>query len=208
MQQTRAHARSSLRNTAILALAVFAGSCAMPMHARSSGLASGTLSDDPIWTDRPVRVDRKNQNYEPAPVEREKAFPLRIDVSPRVTVFDSASFAENGNIYVLAGAVAVSPRRICRNDKDQISACGQQARLYLKRLISNKTLECEELVRMAAVHVVSCRIAGKDLAETLVLKGAAWSATPQTTALQSESMNQKAGIWSDPRCRALGRCPP
>lgn len=175
--------------------------------AQAAGLQSGAVSDDPIWTDKPVRIDRKTQDYERVKVER-KIPPLTLKPTTRVTVFDSSSFQEGGRLYVLADVVAVNPKRLCRGDDRHIAACGQQARLFLKRLITNRALACREHFRAGNAVFVSCRVGDADLAENLVAKGAAWAATPRLAAVQQRAMAAKAGIWIDMECRTNGRCPP
>lgn len=169
--------------------------------------SSGDLSDTPIWTDKPVRVDRKKQSLERVEIER-KIVPLTLKPNTRVKVFDSTSFEENGRLYVLTDAVAVSPKRLCRGDDQSRVACGQQARIYFRRLIANRTLTCEQDFRFGAVSFVRCAVAETDLAQTLVTKGAAWAATPRLASQQRAAMAQRIGIWLDAECRTLGRCPP
>jgi endonuclease YncB( thermonuclease family) len=123
-----------------------------------------------------------------------------------VTVFDSTSFAENGRLYVLADAVAVDPKQLCRGDDGRIAACGQQARLFLKRLIANRTLACHENFRAGSATFVTCNVGEMDLSRTLVSKGAAWAATPRLAAAQQIAIRQVAGIWIDTTCRMRGRC--
>lgn len=175
--------------------------------AMADGLPPGLVSDAPIWTEKPVRIDRRKQAYERIAVER-RIMPARIRITPRVAVFDSSSFREGGHLYVLTGAVAVDPRRLCRGAGGRIAACGQQARLYLKRLITNRTLACAEDYRTGALSFVTCSLQDRDIAETLVGKGAAWAATAALRAKQDEAMRRGDGIWTDTECRAAGRCPP
>ena len=176
------------------------------MPAAASGLQPGPVSGDPIWTDRPVRIDRKKQSYERIAVPRAVS-PLRLTVTPQVAVFDSTSFRQNGRVYVLTGAVAVDPKKLCRGT-GRIAACGQQARLYLKRLIANRALTCTEDYRAGALSLVTCSVQEKDLAETLVEKGAAWAAIPRLASKQRAAMAAPAGIWTDTQCRDAGRCLP
>lgn len=189
-------ARDGRKRTAIVLTALLALACTPALHA-----------EEPIWTDKPVRIDRKAQTYERVAVERRVA-PLRLRITPYVTVFDSASFREGGRIYVLTGAVAVDPKRLCRGAGGRISACGQQARLYLKRLITNRSLACREDHRERAFSFVTCTLDDKDIATTLVEKGAAWAAIPALAARQADAVSRAAGIWTDAECRAAGRCLP
>ena len=165
------------------------------------------VSDEPIWTDRPVRIDRKAQAYERIKVERD-APQLTLRPSARVSVFDSTSFGEEGRLYVLADVIAVAPKHLCRGENDRIAACGQQARLFLKRLIANRTLACRKNFHAGPAAFVSCRVGDADLSETLVAKGAAWAATPRLAAIQQDAMKRGAGIWMDTQCRRLERCLP
>ncbi|RFZ86336.1 hypothetical protein D0Y60_17330 [Shinella sp. WSJ-2] len=173
----------------------------------AAGLQSGPLTDEPIWTDRPVRVDRKKQTLERVEIEQ-KIIPLILRPTTRVKVFDSTSFEHDGRLYVLADAVAVHPKKLCRGDDQHLVACGQQARIYFRRLIANRTLTCEQDFRLGTVSFLRCAVAETDLAQTLVTKGAAWAATPRLALQQQAAMKQRAGIWLDAECRALGRCPP
>jgi hypothetical protein len=185
----------------LLALALPAAS------AGADGLRPGPLSDEPIWTDRPVRVDRKVQTYERVKVERKQPS-LTLRPSARVTVFDSASFQDAGRIYILTDAVAVNPKQLCRSDAGGVAACGQQARLFLKRLIAHRTLSCDVDFRAGTASFVTCRLGEADLAETLIAKGAATAARPRFAAVQERAALQAVGMWIDKACRSRGRCPP
>lgn len=175
--------------------------------AQAQGLQSGVLSDDPVWTDKPLRIDRKRQTFERIEVER-KVLPLILRPTVHVKVYDGASFEHNGRFYVLTDAVAVHPKQLCRGDDQRLILCGQQARIYFRRLIANHTLTCLEDFRLGATSFVTCAVSEVDLARTLVSKGAAWAATSRLANEQQNALSQKAGIWLDPECRALRRCPP
>lgn len=174
---------------------------------RATDLQPGLVSNDPVWTDKPVRIDRKTQAYERVKVER-KIPPLTLRPTMRVIVFDSTSFQDGDRLYVLTDAVAVNPKQLCRRGSGYVAACGQQARLFLKRLIANRTLACRENFRAGGASFITCNIDKADLAETLVLKGAAWAATPRMAAVQQRAMAQTLGIWIDAECRMRSRCPP
>lgn len=188
-------------------LAVMLALLAFGAMAHATGLEPGPVSNDPIWTDKPVRVDRKRQTYERLAVATVE-LPLRIRPTARATVFDSASFRDGGRLYVLTDAVPVDPKRFCRDGSGTVAICGQQARIALKRLIAGKSLTCEQDIRFGNVSFLTCSADGKDLAETLVAAGAASAATARLAPLQQDAMRRGAGIWVDAECRALGWCPP
>ena len=175
--------------------------------AAAAELSPAAASDDPLWTDKPVRIDRRKQNYERLAVEH-VPIPLRIRVGSRITVFDSASFRAGDRLYVLTDAVGVDPKRFCRGEGGAIAVCGQKARLALRRLVANRTLSCEEDFRVGPASFLTCTAEGKDVAEALITGGAASAATAKRAAAQKEAMRRKAGIWIDAECRSLGRCPP
>ncbi|WP_439631872.1 hypothetical protein [Shinella sp.] len=177
------------------------------MAATAAELLPGAASDDPIWTDKPVRVDRSKQTYERLAVDHVMT-PLRIPVSSRVTVLDSTSFRDGGRLYVLTNAVAVDAKRFCRGQGGAIAVCGQKARIVLRQLVANRTLFCEQDFRVGPATFLTCTSGGKDIAQALIAAGAAWAATPEGMAAQQQAMQKKAGIWIDAECRALGRCPP
>ncbi|QRM53418.1 hypothetical protein [Sinorhizobium sp. BG8] len=185
--------------------ATVAVSLVLPVAAMGAGLPDGLLSGEQLWTDRPVRIDRAKQTFERIEIER-PVLPLSLDIPSRVIVFDSTSFLHEGRIYVLNGGIAVGPRRLCHDEAQRVFTCGQQARLYLKRLIATRTLQCRELYRVAIAHFVDCYIGGRDLSEILVAKGAAWAATRSLQNAQRQSMNEGRGIWTDTECRAQAHC--
>lgn len=174
---------------------------------QAQGLQSGLLPDEPVWTEKPVRIDRKKQTFERIEVER-KVLPLILRPSIRVKVYDGASFEENGRFYVLTDAIAVNPKQLCRSNDQRLILCGQQARIYFRRLIANQTLTCIEDFRLGSTSFVKCAVSEVDLAQTLVSKGAAWAAAPNLMDRQKTAVLQKAGIWLDAECRRRGRCLP
>ena len=168
--------------------------------------ATATSAEEaPLWTEEPVRIDRDAQTFERIAAERIVPSML-IRLSARVAVLDSASFVDNGQSYVLADAIPVDPKRLCRSEKS-IVVCGRQARIFLRRLIANRTLECDQLFTTATVRFVRCNTGGNDLAETLIGKGAAWTATPALQSLQAEAIRDRRGIWTDTACAEMQRCP-
>ncbi|WP_411037384.1 thermonuclease family protein [Shinella sp. BYT-45] len=201
MAATTAGRRAGSR-AAALALLLLA---AVP--ATATELNRGPASDDPIWTDRPVRIDRRKQRYERLAVPLLPTL-LRIRVSSRVNVLDSASFEDGGRLYVLTDIVPVDPSRFCRGAAGAIAVCGQQARIALRWRIANRTLSCKEDFRGGLVSFLTCRSEGKDVAEALVASGAGWAATPRLYAAQEKAMRQGTGIWMDQECLRLRRCPP
>lgn len=189
------------------ALATVLFGLALSVPALAASLQSSPLSDEPIWTDKPVRIDRKKQALERVETER-KITPLILQPTTRVKVFDSTSFEHDGRLYVLTDAVAVHPKQLCRGDDERLVACGQQARIYFRRLIANLTLTCQQDFQFGRVSFVHCAVTEADLAQTLVTKGAARAATPRLGSQQQTAMQQSAGIWLDAECRAHGQCPP
>ncbi|MGB3811581.1 MAG: hypothetical protein WA950_00015 [Shinella sp.] len=175
--------------------------------AKGTERRTDAASADPVWTDRPVRIDRRKQTYTRVAVAPLPTL-LRIHVTSRVAVFDSASFEEGGRLYVLTDIVPVDPGRFCRGTAGVIAVCGQQARIALRRRIAGSTLSCKEDYRSGLVSFLTCRLNGKDLAEMLVAAGAGWAATPRLRAAQEKAMAQETVIWRDTQCRTLGRCPP
>jgi len=174
-------------------------------RSQAEGLRPGLVSSDPLWTDRPVRIDPRKQAFERIEGEQKvRRFILRP--TNRVQTFDSASFRDAGHLYVLSDVVAADPRQLCRRDGGSPVACGQQARLFLRRLIMNRALRCLEDFRLGTVVFVTCAIGEVDLAETIVAKGAGWAARPRLAARQQEAIASKAGLWIDAECRAEGRC--
>ncbi|HSX74554.1 MAG TPA: hypothetical protein VLG73_10170 [Shinella sp.] len=82
-------------------------------RSQAEGLRPGLVSSDPLWTDRPVRIDPRKQAFERIEGEQKvRRFILRL--TNRVQTFDSASFRDAGHLYVLSDVVAADPRQLCR----------------------------------------------------------------------------------------------
>ena len=69
-------------------------------------------SPEPIWTDRPVRVDRVSQRYERVPGLFDP-FVTKIRIKPQAQALDGGSFRQDGMIFIIADVVAPDPKRIC-----------------------------------------------------------------------------------------------
>lgn len=194
--------RAGKRGFCAGALALLA---ALPVLAAE--LRPGSASEEAIWTDHPVRIDRSKQTYEriavaPIPIL------LRIPVSSRAVVLDGASFEDRGRIYVLTDIVPVDSKRLCRNVDGAIVVCGRRSKMLLYGLVVGRTLFCNEDFRGGRVSFVTCRSRGKDVAETLVAAGFGWAATPRLQGTQDKAMQKFSGIWRDAVCLTLRRCPP
>lgn len=194
----------------VMKFRIYGIACLIGMLAGSASLAQiqqGPLWDkapNPIWTEHPVRVDRKKQDFEriAGPVDH---LGVLIKVPRNVRVNDSATFSIGGSHYVIKAALPIPPRKLCRNLRGHIVACGQQARAYLRKLIQGRTLRCYQEFLAQQAWMVDCHLGGRALAQTLVSAGAAFAATASMLELERTSQMMEKGIWSDANCQ-IGIC--
>lgn len=158
----------------------------------------------PVWTDRPVRIDRMSQSYErlkakPAPKQAPDPFTLRFSGKSRYAIIDSVTFEEGGKRYRLAGLDAVPSDRICTYPKGGRWACGLRARAALGGLISGRPLRCAPRGADGKTVEVECQRAGKDVGEALVSAGNALVAgdAERYDEAEDKARGDKAGIWSE-----------
>ncbi len=163
-------------------------------------------SQEPIWTDRPVRVDRAGQQYERVPGLFD-AFVTKIRIKPRAQAFDGGSFQQDGMIFVIADVVAPDPKRICHADDGSIRACGSRSRAFLQSLINRRYLECRAWSIALQTWMIDCRIGQYRVAETLVASGYVRAARDAgLIAVEQDAMRRRAGLWADAGCRLSERC--
>ncbi|MBW8285293.1 MAG: hypothetical protein K0M55_17010 [Rhizobium sp.] len=163
-------------------------------------------SQEPIWTDRPVRVDRAEQRYERV-AGLFDPFVTKLRIKPQAQAFDGGSFRQDGSIYIIADVVAPDPKRICHADDGQISACGSKARAFLKSLINRRYLECRAWSVALRTWMIDCRIGHTRIAETLVASGYVRAARDaDLMAVEQDAMRRRAGLWADAGCRLSRRC--
>lgn len=183
-----------------------AGLAALVLLSAGGAVRAQSAAEDgtPVWTDRPVRVDRTSQSYErlkakPAPVAAPDPFTLRFSGKSRYAIIDSVTFEEGGKRYRLAGLDAVPSDRICTYPKGGRWACGLRARAALGGLITGRPLRCAPRGTEGDVVEVECRRAGKDVGEALVTSGNALVAgdAERYDEAEHKARGDKAGIWSE-----------
>lgn len=163
-------------------------------------------ADVPIWTDRPVKVDRAKQTYERIPGFSD-LYTTKFRVPKNVRVHDAASFTVDDRFYIVANVIPIDPRKLCHKDDGAIFACGMQSRASLKKLINGRYLECSATSVALKINLLDCRIGLDSVAETIVSSGFGRSAvTGHLLDLQTLAMDSSRGIWADPRCRLSGVC--
>lgn len=163
-------------------------------------------SQDPIWTDRPVRVDREGQTYERIPGLFDP-FVTKLRIKPQAQAFDGGSFRQDGVIFIIADVVAPDPKRICHADDGSIRACGSQSRAFLKSLINRRYLECRAWSIALDTRMIDCRIGQYRVAETLVASGYVRAARDAgLVVMEQDAMRRRAGLWADAGCRLSQRC--
>lgn len=159
-------------------------------------------TNDPVWTQKPVRVDRKKQNYQRLPakimiVERQTV----IDVPRRVVVVDSASFAFDGIRYQIANIKPIALKRICRGGDGHRWTCGRQGALFLGKLVRGKRMFCEITAAAGPAKVIGCTVGIHDLAGEIVTNGYGQaSGDAALIDLQAKAIAKKSGIWDNPAC--------
>lgn len=163
-------------------------------------------SQEPIWTDRPVRVDRAAQRYERIPGVFDP-FVTKIRIKPQAQAFDGGSFRQDGAIFIVADVVAPDPKRICHADNGSIRACGSQSRAFLKSLINRRYLECRAWPIALRTMMIDCRIGQYRVAETLVASGYVRAARDAgLITVELDAKRRRAGLWADAGCRLSERC--
>lgn len=163
-------------------------------------------SQESIWTDRPVRVDRAGQQYERVPGLFD-AFVTKIRIKPQAQAVDGGSFRQDGMIFIIADVVAPDPKRICHADDGSIRACGSQSRAFLKSLINRRFLECRAWSIALQTWMIDCRIGQYRVAETLVASGYVRVARDAgLITVEQDAMRRRAGLWADAGCRLSQRC--
>jgi endonuclease YncB( thermonuclease family) len=170
------------------------------------GFAQSSGSDQPIWTDQPVRVDRDKQDFErvgppPAAANAQAEadrFTVRLGASSHPTVLDSVSFSAGGTRYRLSGLEPVPSAKVCRNKDGLRWACGLRARASLSSLLNGQPVRCAPDGKVEDFELVECRRLGRDLGEVQARAGHAM-ATAGSRYMEKQAAAKAAseGIWGD-----------
>lgn len=174
-------------------------------------LAGSAFADDaPIWTDRPVRIDRSKQDYERLPTltlglegGTNVSFPVRLDMH------DSGSFSANGVEYVLRDIKPIADDRICKTQAGARWPCGRQASVFVSNLFRARTVICKVEQLSDKVALSGCRTTRKRIPYEIISRGMAFPATDNSelAAALLQAKAQRAGIWRDAACAtALHSC--
>ena len=171
--------RTILRLTAEILFAV--GSILIPFIVASAVVpkpssASGThlrssLDDSPIWTSSPTKVDRSQQIIERMP----DPFPVKFRAPRNILIYDSGSFAFNGDVMILKRVIPLAKRQICSDARGRRTACGTRSVTQLRTMIAGKYLECFREKLALKAYLVECRIGNKNIADDLIGLGAGYS---------------------------------
>jgi len=169
------------------------------------GFAQSQNADQPVWTDRPVRIDRDSQEFERivprAPAESQTEadrFTLRFTPRSHLIVLDSVSFTAAGTRYRLSELEPVASSKICR-DKDGVRwACGLRARASLSGQLTAQAVRCAPEGKSGEFEMVECRHLGRDLGEAQVRAGHAIAPSGSRYAeMEAAAKAASEGIWAD-----------
>lgn len=169
---------------------------------------AGRAEEAPLWTDKPVRVDRSRQSFDriadqpSPPAQKSDAYPLKLAIEPGLKILDSASFSAKSGRYRIASLQGVAANAVCSDPTGRRWACGLQARLALRKLLVGATLYCRVADETADLTAVECRRYGKDIGESLVEGGQAFALPGSTHAeTEAQARSRSVGIWADAACR-------
>lgn len=135
-------------------------------------------AEEPIWTDRPVRIDRSTQQFERIPAVGPRAAASAptvpsIVIGKDIKVIDAANFITSGRSYRIAGIAGLEPNQICRDDLGRRWACGVRSRATLRALLQHPLTRCVEEDADATPITISCTRAGRKLADYMIDRGIA-----------------------------------
>lgn len=169
-------------------------------------LQAPDMSEPPLWTSKPVRIDRARQNY-----ERVAGFfdpyVTQMRIRSSAIVEDGVSFRHDGELFILSDVVGPAPMRLCRQDDGRRFACGGQARALLKKTIAGRYLECITRPLARRTKLADCRIGQRHLSEILVEAGYARATSGgKLTDLGARAKKSRMGFWADPACRLSDGC--
>lgn len=134
--------------------------------------ASYVTAQDVLWTDKPVRINPKEQTFlRLPPIDRQEIQkPERaIQIAPGVAVVDAANFLSNGRSYRIIGLRGLARNEICRDASGRKWACGVRSRATVRSILT-QSLKTRCYVEDEQVDPVTlkCLYGGKPLADFLI----------------------------------------
>jgi endonuclease YncB( thermonuclease family) len=161
--------------------------------------------DDPIWTEKPTRIDRSRQQYERLPAAKvERDSRTWLLVPQRIKVLDSTSFSVGQHIYQIANLQPVKSKRICKAVEGGRWPCGRIASIFLGNLVRGKRLLCDIEQKGRKLILSHCVVGTRDIAGAIVTNGyGAAEKDEALLALQADAQKAASkGLWRNPECIA------
>ena len=159
--------------------------------------------EDPLWTEKPTRVDRAQQHYERLPaVKIARDSRTWLVVPDRIKVIDSTSFAVGEAVYQIADLKPVKSKRICKAVEGGRWPCGRMASIFLGNLVRGKRLLCDIEQTGKKLVLSHCVIGTRDIGQAIIANGYAAAAKDEALlAVQTEAQKAKRkGLWRNPEC--------
>lgn len=176
---------------------------------------SAQATDEPIWTTKPVRIDRSKQDYERLPsrnqeqlkVEQER-FLLRLP--QQISMKDSGTFLARGKKYVLTGIVPIPLEKVCASQVGSHWRCGRSAAMFSGKLLRGQLLQCAKATREGDVtSLTGCKIGGRGVEVEIVANGQGFAIKADLLLQQTmgAARANRTGVWRDKACfDANGDC--
>ncbi len=162
--------------------------------------------DAPVWTAKPVRIDRTKQNLERLPplnkIE-ERRYVLQVPRSPEMP--NGGSFYIGDNLYILRNIIVPPSKSLCLGRHNRLWTCGRHAYASLRYLISNKSLDCAKTAIAQKTYLIECRINALDPEALLVTKGLAIAISRRELLDQQfQAKQSRRGLWESDSCLYAG----
>ena len=165
-------------------------------------------TDEPIWTTKPVRIDRSKQDYERIPsrnpeklkAEQER-FLLRLP--QQISMKDSGTFLARGKKYVLADIRPLSLDKVCTSEIGSHWRCGRSAATFSGKLLRGQLLQCAKASREGNMtHLTECKAGSRNIEEEIIRNGQGFAVEPDSPLQQSmtEAREARTGVWRDQTC--------
>ena len=85
----------------------------------------------------------------------------------------------------------------CKAENGKDWPCGRFARTAMRKFVRGRSIECDPVETQSNPIVTDCRVAGKNIAQWLVLRGWAEDENGQYKSQMNAAQQQKVGKWRE-----------
>ena len=128
------------------------------------------------------------------PPQRKKP-PLKPKLWHKPIISKAGFFTFKNYQVQLKGIKPLALDARCKLENGKFWPCGRFARTAMRNFVRGRSIECDPVETQSDLIVTDCRVAGKNIAKWLVIRGWAEGENGRFESQMSAAQQKKSGMW-------------